>query len=254
MKHSNKGSRGFTLAELLIVVAIIAVLTAVAIPVFASQLEKSREATDTASIRGQYAEVMARANATGGNVNVDGSEFGKVQLRQRNEYWQNNGMENSLESLGAFDGYPAPGGVAWVSYSAEGTSNVVIHFSGGAGGGTPTQTDTPTQQDQTPHQQNVGTATTIQNTVENMLKTAQGVENGSHVEIVVHADGTFEIDTKKTGDNVTAAAITAQLVAAGVCSDGKITFAENDEEFPNGYDMKFTFHNGEVTRNYFKAN
>ena len=43
MKKNNKG---FTLAELLIVVAIIAVLVAIAIPVFTSQLEKSREATD----------------------------------------------------------------------------------------------------------------------------------------------------------------------------------------------------------------
>ena len=38
MKKNNKG---FTLAELLIVVAIIAVLVAIAIPVFTSQLEKS---------------------------------------------------------------------------------------------------------------------------------------------------------------------------------------------------------------------
>ena len=37
--------RGFTLMELLIVVAIIAVLVAVSIPVFMSQLEKAREAT-----------------------------------------------------------------------------------------------------------------------------------------------------------------------------------------------------------------
>ena len=46
MKISRKG---FTLAELLIVVAIIAVLVAVAIPVFGSQLEKSREAADALS-------------------------------------------------------------------------------------------------------------------------------------------------------------------------------------------------------------
>ena len=54
----KKNNRGFTLAELLIVVAIIAVLTAIAIPVFTSQLEKSREATDLANMRSVYAELM----------------------------------------------------------------------------------------------------------------------------------------------------------------------------------------------------
>ena len=52
-----KNNRGFTLAELLIVVAIIAVLVAIAIPIFTSQLEKSREATDLSNIRAAYAEV-----------------------------------------------------------------------------------------------------------------------------------------------------------------------------------------------------
>ena len=56
MKRNNKG---FTLAELLIVVAIIAVLVAIAIPVFTSQLEKSKEATDMANVRSAYAEVLA---------------------------------------------------------------------------------------------------------------------------------------------------------------------------------------------------
>ena len=57
MKKNNK--KGFTLAELLIVVAIIAVLTAIAIPVFTTQLEKSREATDIANVRSAYAFVMS---------------------------------------------------------------------------------------------------------------------------------------------------------------------------------------------------
>ena len=56
-----RNRKGFTLAELLIVVAIIAVLVAIAIPVFTNQLEKSREATDAANIRAAYAEVMAAA-------------------------------------------------------------------------------------------------------------------------------------------------------------------------------------------------
>lgn len=71
MKKNNK--KGFTLAELLIVVAIIAVLVAIAIPIFTSQLEKSREATDLSNIRSAYAEVTTAmltgdvANAKVGN-------------------------------------------------------------------------------------------------------------------------------------------------------------------------------------------
>lgn len=55
-KKLNK--KGFTLAELLIVVAIIAVLVAISIPIFTSQLEKSREATDLANLRAAKAEAV----------------------------------------------------------------------------------------------------------------------------------------------------------------------------------------------------
>ncbi|MGN8700071.1 type IV pilin protein [Bacillota bacterium HCP3S3_F1_1] len=51
----NKNKKGFTLAELLIVVAIIGVLVAISIPIFTSQLEKSREAVDLANLRSAYA-------------------------------------------------------------------------------------------------------------------------------------------------------------------------------------------------------
>ena len=55
MKKNNKG---FTLMEMLIVVAIIAILIAIMIPTFNAQLEKAREATDAANIRAAYAEAM----------------------------------------------------------------------------------------------------------------------------------------------------------------------------------------------------
>ena len=69
-KLNNK--KGFTLAELLIVVAIIAVLVAISIPIFTTQLEKAREATDLANIRSAYAEcsaaVLAETSDTTNNV------------------------------------------------------------------------------------------------------------------------------------------------------------------------------------------
>lgn len=53
-KLNNK--KGFTLMEMLIVVAIIAVLVAIAIPVFNGALTKSKEAADVANIRAAYTE------------------------------------------------------------------------------------------------------------------------------------------------------------------------------------------------------
>lgn len=55
-----KSSKGFTLMEMLIVVAIIAVLVAIAIPTFTTSLNKARVATDEANIRAGYAAVMAQ--------------------------------------------------------------------------------------------------------------------------------------------------------------------------------------------------
>lgn len=55
-KKLNK--KGFTLAELLIVVAIIGVLVAISIPIFTAQLKKARLATNQANARAGYAMVV----------------------------------------------------------------------------------------------------------------------------------------------------------------------------------------------------
>ena len=80
MKKMNK--KGFTLAELLIVVAIIAVLVAIAIPIFGAQLEKSREATDLANLRSKYAELVA-ARLTDDTA----ASTGNVPVNQRKADW-----------------------------------------------------------------------------------------------------------------------------------------------------------------------
>ena len=94
-----RNKKGFTLAELLIVVAIIAVLVAIAIPIFTSQLEKSREATDVANIRSAYAEVMAAAVTGEGTDTVSVSEGvytykGDVTAKQKQTGWQSTNLDS----------------------------------------------------------------------------------------------------------------------------------------------------------------
>ena len=60
-KKLKNSKKGFTLAELLIVVAIIGVLVAISIPIFTSQLRKARLATNQANARAGYAAAVAEA-------------------------------------------------------------------------------------------------------------------------------------------------------------------------------------------------
>ena len=70
-KKERKNKAGFTLAELLIVVAIIAVLVAISIPIFTTQLHKARVATDWANIRSYYSDIQTDFITTGKfNANV----------------------------------------------------------------------------------------------------------------------------------------------------------------------------------------
>ena len=68
-KKLNK--KGFTLMEMLIVVAIIAILVAIAIPTFTKSLNQAKIAADEANLRAYYAEQMA-------NYLVDGTAPQKV--------------------------------------------------------------------------------------------------------------------------------------------------------------------------------
>lgn len=51
MKKLLKNKKGFTLIEMLIVVAIIVILVAISIPTFSANLDNAKEATDNANLR-----------------------------------------------------------------------------------------------------------------------------------------------------------------------------------------------------------
>jgi len=74
MRQKVNSKKGFTLAELLIVVAIIAVLVAIMIPVFGQSRARAILAKDVANLRSAYAEKlmieMGKASYTGSSVTV----------------------------------------------------------------------------------------------------------------------------------------------------------------------------------------
>jgi type IV pilus assembly protein PilA len=67
----KEGKKGFTLMEMLIVVAIIAVLIAIAIPVFTTQLDKAHLATGAANTRSELATVTATYLTDGTDITAD---------------------------------------------------------------------------------------------------------------------------------------------------------------------------------------
>ena len=123
---------GFTLMEMLIVIAIIAVLIAIAIPVFSSQLEKTREATDLANVRSAYAQVSSEALLGNSEVTVT------VDLTQKQADWQsldpvNIGGIVHYKKHGDTDnwkGVAAPNGTCVVSYDKN--YGIILTWSGKA--------------------------------------------------------------------------------------------------------------------------
>lgn len=133
----KQNKNGFTLMEMLIVIAIIAVLIAVAIPVFASQLEKAREATDLANVRSAYAKVSTEALLGNSETTVT------VNLKQKQADWQsldpvNIGGIVHYKNQGDTDnwkGVAAPNGTCVVSYNED--CGIILTWSGKADPSTP---------------------------------------------------------------------------------------------------------------------
>jgi type IV pilus assembly protein PilA len=74
ISQKRKNNRGFTLMEMLIVVAIIAILIAIAIPAFSGSLTKAQESADAANLRSAKAAVVVE-NTIGTTPYTSGTTY-----------------------------------------------------------------------------------------------------------------------------------------------------------------------------------
>ncbi len=141
MKTNKKG---FTLAELLIVVAIIGVLAGISIPIFTSQLEKSRDSVTISNLRAAYAQAQTAwltgeggtdvsVNSTASTVTVknvigkgDKDDFGETEL---NGLPGGNTVWTGVKSMGQGKGSKFD---LTFTYTTDGLSTVAAAAAAGA--------------------------------------------------------------------------------------------------------------------------
>ena len=126
------------------IVAIIGVLVAISIPIFTSQLEKSREAVDLANVRSAYAQVQTAAlteakeddlNGQNGSSNtiyaVTGSGdtykvVATVTLTQKKDGWSNDSDQTAVAGITA-TGSPTADGSATITYDASTGETKIVY-------------------------------------------------------------------------------------------------------------------------------
>lgn len=119
--REKNNRKGFTLAEMLIVVAIIAVLVSISVPVFTNKLEKAREAADVANMRSAKSAVLIEY--------VDGSmdpdDAGDVYYYSASEGTLKTDASDALPVYGQGNA-SVDGGIRYDDYNETGSSGKVI--------------------------------------------------------------------------------------------------------------------------------